>query len=101
MKIIYLIFNVSLQELFTDRISKMKFHSFQIIENVLSENTFSDPRMNTSVWPGQSTVFVIQSNDDNKTELLIEEIKKHNSVRLNDDELIMAYVWKTEMSITE
>jgi len=101
MKVIYIVLNVSLQERFADHINELRFHSFQIFENVLSDNAKSDPRMNTSVWPGQSTAFMIQSDDDNKTEMLIEEIKKHNANRYNDDELIMAYVWKTEFCITE
>lgn len=96
MKIIYIILNVSISDYFLEKLTETGLTDFQIIEKVSSRSSCGNPRMNTSVWPGYSSVFIIQSDDDRKIREIFDFINTHNNNRVNDDELIQAYIWGSD-----
>ncbi len=101
MQIIYILVNVSILESFMETIKSCGLNDFQIIEKMLSVSSYGNPRMNTSVWPGFSSGILIQTDEDDKISVLLNEIRHYNQNRLNDDEIIKAFVWKTDQFITE
>ncbi len=101
MKIIYCIVNVTHLESFSETIRTSGITDFQIIEQLYTEFSKGDPRMNTHVWPGFSSAIIAQTEDKDKIQLILDEAKTHNKNRNNDDEIIRVYVWKTEDYITD
>jgi len=96
MKIIYIILNVSFSEYFLEKLTETGLKDVQIIEKVSSLSSRGNPRMNTSVWPGYSSAFIIQSDDEEKIRAILDFIRTHNNNRLNDDELINAFIWGSD-----
>lgn len=101
MKIIYLIVNVSILEIVLEIIKTTGMTDYQVIEQILSNDTSANPRMNTPVWPGYSSAVFIQCTEDNKISLLFDEVKKYNSECPNEEERIRAFLWETTMYIID
>lgn len=101
MQIIYIIINVSILEHLIEMIKDCGLKDFQIIEQMPSVSKDGIPRMNTAVWPGFSSGIIIQTDDPEKISSLMNDIRKHNQNRYNDDETIRAFVWKADDFIIE
>jgi len=101
MKIIYIVLNVSDLNSFAEKIRKCKLIDYQIIEQMLTNSLLGNPRTNTAVWPGYSSGIIIQSDEEMKIQLLFDEIREHNKNRINDEEIIRAFVLNTEAFIIE
>jgi hypothetical protein len=101
MKIMYLIVNVSILEIVLEKIRATGMTDYQVIEQILSNESTANPRMNTPVWPGYSSAVFIQSTEDEKIRLLFDEIKKYNSECFNEEERIRAFLWETTMYIID
>jgi hypothetical protein len=101
MKIMYLIVNVSILEIVLEKIRATGMTDYQVIEQILSNESTANPRMNTPVWPGYSSAVFIQSTEDEKIRLLFDEIKKYNSECFNEEERIRAFLWETTMFIID
>ncbi len=101
MKIIYIILNVSNLETIISHLNRIGFTDYQFVEKIASVSSKGNPRLNTSVWPGYSSGIIIQTEDEEKTEILINTLRQHNANRFNDDEIIKAFVWQAEKSVLD
>lgn len=96
MKFIYITCNVSMLEIITDLLSKIKFTDYQVIEQVEAISKWGNPRQNTAVWPGYNSSVLIQESDNLKISELMNQINDINESAFNNSELIAAYTLNIE-----
>jgi hypothetical protein len=95
MKTIYIVCNVSAQDIIKNIIDKKDIKSYQIFEQVLSINPIAQPRLNTAIWPGYSSAFMIQTESNNQYVELVDDLKTYNDNCFNKAERITVSVWDT------
>ncbi len=93
MKIVYIACNVSMLNEVIKIINSNGADSFQIIEQVLSVNKVGVPRLNNFVWPGYSSVIIIQVADINIYNQIVEALKNHNLKAELPDEKVLVCSW--------
>lgn len=96
MKIVYIACNVSMLNEVIKIVNFSGADSYQIIEQVLSVNKVGTPRLNNFVWPGYTSVIIIQVQDMDIYEQIVEALKNHNLNAELPDEKVMVVGWNID-----
>lgn len=95
MKIIYSCINVSFLNDYLEALQNLGFKEYQVFEQVLTMTMKGTPRMNTSVWPGYSSVVIIQCFQDNMLKSYFNFVESWNNEKTMEDEKISFFVFET------
>ncbi|HNW82069.1 MAG TPA: hypothetical protein PKG52_04180 [bacterium] len=95
MKFIYLTCNISKLEQILELLKMQSVKSYQVIENADGVQPSGNPRMNNAVWPGSSSIVMVQA-DKNETEKFFESLTKMNQEIVNENERVLAVSWDCE-----
>lgn len=95
MKIIYSCINVSFLNDYLETLQTKGFKEYQVFEQVLTMTMKSNPRMNTSVWPGYSSVVIIQCFQDNMLKSFFNLVESWNNEKTMESEKINFFVFET------
>jgi hypothetical protein len=69
---------------------------YQVIEQVTARSRWSEPRLNTAVWPGYNSSILVQEADPEKAQSLIRQISQMNASAFKNGELVAAHMWGIE-----
>lgn len=93
MKMIYCSCNISVLEQIVEILDALQIHDYQIIDQILSRNRMSDPRLNTAVWPGYNASILMQIREEDKIKLLMDKLRQFNRSAFNASEMLTACSW--------
>ncbi|MFA6929046.1 MAG: PG0541 family transporter-associated protein [Lentisphaeria bacterium] len=75
MKMIFIVFNISIQEEVHDAIDKLGVTCFTQWPRLIGKGISSGPKMDNNVWPGANTALLIVSADD-MAEKIMDTVQK-------------------------
>lgn len=88
MKMIYCTCNVSVPEEVIKILEDNNIRDYHVIEQVTVKNKKGDHRFNNPVWPGYTSVVLMQISEQSKVDQLIGKLKEYNQQVFNDNELV-------------
>jgi nitrogen regulatory protein PII len=97
MKSVFIVYNQAFTERVEYMLDKLEIRGFTQWVDIYGRGSVNgDPHLGTHTWPeiNSATMAIV---DDEKVDLLLEKVKKLNSV--NEEVGIRAFVWNIEKSI--
>jgi len=94
MKLLILACDISMTDRVTDILLKENIGSWQVIEDIKGKLPGMLPHMDTPVWPGHNTLFLIQSTEK-ETDRIFAACRSLNAESINNDEKI--HGWNFEI----
>ncbi|HEC68253.1 MAG TPA: transcriptional regulator [Candidatus Desulfofervidus auxilii] len=79
MKAILIFYHVEYDEDLMAILEKTGIKCYSKLERVLGKGKHSEPRLDTSVWPGFNSALIIATEEEEKREKFLEELKKYTN----------------------
>lgn len=91
MRMVSCLCNVSVLARVLKVLDKNGVQRYQIIDRVTGKTSKGDPRMDTAVWPGYSSLVTMQFEHDGDAKRVLLKLKDFNQHASNDSELLTCY----------
>jgi hypothetical protein len=101
MKMIYLTCNITALEDAYKILKENNIKDYQVFTKTLSSSEKTEPRMDTSVWPGHNVSILASILGEEIPDSIREDLKSYNTSCLQATEKIFAVCWNVELLTDE
>jgi hypothetical protein len=96
MKMISIVCNISVVQIIVELLEELDVNNYQIIDEVHTRTVVGNPRLNTSIWPGYSSIISFQHADNEQLNSILNQLKEYNASAENKTEYITVSSWKLD-----